>query len=222
MTKVTKTEAAKLLGIGLTTIKKRMREGTIKFTRITAEQTRVGEQTCFFTYEDLGLQEPAPAPDIAVAPEYDDPKSEGFVAPCNETQPPELSETERKEREDREFAQAYLAREATDSCGNTVDGTNRRFPTKGSQSLLGQVESVPTTRVQTQTHMNPELLGTSQTMQGTTVKPSHTRAAKIILSTVRSAAMLTGKHTRNHSGNGIAVGRDGMHFPRASSGKQLS
>jgi hypothetical protein len=164
MTTLTKIEAAKLLGIGLTTLKKRMREGTVKFTR-TAAQSRPGERTVYFTYEDLGMVEVLPtSSDIAIAPQYDDPAPELVRAHklCTREQSP----LEAQQEADRRFAEAYYAGEATDSAGNFIDGTNRRFPGKGSQTLLGPVEDVPRTIADTQNHMRPELQGTSRTISG--------------------------------------------------------
>lgn len=70
------------------------------------------------------------------------------------------SAIEMREAADRAFAEAYLAGEATDSCGNTVSQTNERFPVSGQATLLGPAVKldVPRTPRTGTLHMQPELL----------------------------------------------------------------
>lgn len=57
MKQLSKREAAAALGISLRTLHNRMKNGQVKFTKVSGAV--VGEQSVFFTYEGLGLDEPA-------------------------------------------------------------------------------------------------------------------------------------------------------------------
>lgn len=151
-----KAQAAKALGISLRTLCNRMKDGSIRYTKL--QGTKVGEPSVFFTYEQLGLPEPvaAPAPvhDVQIAPQYEDPKP-AFVAR------PVIDSLAQKISEDLSFAVAYREGRATDSLGNRIDGTNTKFPTLGPQSLLGPVEIDHGPPPETQSHMTQGLLATN-------------------------------------------------------------
>jgi hypothetical protein len=60
---------------------------------------------------------------------------------------------------DQNFAEAYLKGEATDSAGNRIDGTNKQWPNKGTQSLIGPQDPMPRVRPDTTSHMTPGTVG---------------------------------------------------------------
>lgn len=140
-------QAADLLGISISTLQRRTKAGIYQ-----AMKTGVGQfAEVTYTHAGIGLREPQP--EIAV--EKPQPASEPAIIPPK----PEPSSIDLKSEEDRKFAEAYLAGEATDSSGNRADGTNRRFPSKGMQSLLGPVpKPEPPTPATGTAHMDPALL----------------------------------------------------------------
>lgn len=109
----------------------------------------------------LSVPEPEPAPQ-PVQPEPESqpaPAVEPEPAPRPESAPePELPPIEQRALEDAEFAEAYKRGEATDSAGNTIIGSNDRFPSKGLQSLLGPVEEQPEHKPSGVSHMDPNLV----------------------------------------------------------------
>jgi len=148
---LTKSEAAELLHISGSTLQRRMRAGRYQFTKIGEGQYAEVR----FTYEGLGLAQPKPPipepslPDIDAVAEVPDIRGPVALSPRPLT----------PEESDAEFAARYKAGVETDSAGNKIDGTNERFQTKGSQSLLGPVERDATPIPKTGTaHMNPALL----------------------------------------------------------------
>jgi hypothetical protein len=125
-----------------------MKSGKYKFTKIGKGQ--FGEVS--FTRADLGLAE-------AQKYEIPLPYQDSDTAPVRVAyKPPQLEAIEKKELEDLHFASRYIAGEATDSFGNTIDATNAGCPTKGVASLVKRGPIDPVTPSETQSHMKPELL----------------------------------------------------------------
>jgi len=158
-----KAEAARALGISLRTLANRMQAGTVKYTKV--ENARIGEQSVFFTLEGLGLREPSAAPvqhDVPINSNYEDapaPKP----APVQAAKHNQPSEIDAKAAEDAAWAQAYREGRVTDSMGNKIDGTNAKWPNRGTVSVLGPVTVDPGPPVETQSHMHQGLLGTNTT-----------------------------------------------------------
>ena len=150
MIQLNKAQAAKALRISMRTLATRMKEGKIPYTKI--EGAGVGEQSVFFSYEQLGIPEPsvepAPVHDVQIAPQYNDPAPAPAFVPRQPT----------RDEQDAAFAEAYLSGEVTDSCGNTIQG-NDRFPTKGKVGLLGPVEPQYNPQPDTTAHMTPGTVG---------------------------------------------------------------
>jgi hypothetical protein len=155
---MTKKQVCALIGISPKTLERRMAKGVYKFTR-----TDEGQYAhVSFTHADVGLPEPAPAsePVISPAPAVPEPIPEPEFAPVP------LGAVELQREADERFAQDYKRGEATDSAGNTINGTNARWPTKGIQTLLGPMEPKPRERVQHVTTMEkialaqPQMIGT--------------------------------------------------------------
>ena len=136
---MSKKEACALLGISPKTLQRRMSKGVYKFTR--AGEGQYAELS--FTHAGLGLPEPESAPDRVIDLAYaaPEPTPEPEPAPTFSPTPPGPIELQREA--DERFAQDYKRGEATDSAGNTINGTNERWPTKGIQSLLGPQEPRP-------------------------------------------------------------------------------
>lgn len=114
--------------------------------------------------ERLGLPADEPvAHDVQIDARYEEPKAEAQPEPDirqpDAFAPRPLSGIERKQAEDRLFAERYLAGEATDSAGNNVVGSNERFPSKGAVSLVGPMEPQVRTRLSTTSHMDAALVG---------------------------------------------------------------
>jgi len=142
----------------MSTLNRRMKIGRYKFTK-----TGEGQYAeVSLTHTDLGLPEPfvqiiepivlTPAPEV-------EPEPETFA-------PTPLGPIELKDEEDQRFAEAYRAGEATDSAGNRIDGTNKLWPNKGVQSLVGVREDYDANdlgfrNVNEQSHMDQRLLGTN-------------------------------------------------------------
>lgn len=141
-----KQQACDLLHISESTLQRRLKAGVYRCTRRGDGQF----SPITFSYEQLGLQEPTPEPtpitSTAVEPTPDIGEPDAFA-------PRPLS----KEERDAEFAAAYKAGTATDSIGNTADGINARFPSKGTQSLIGAVEPDHGPPAETQSHMDAAL-----------------------------------------------------------------
>jgi hypothetical protein len=149
---MTKSEVCSLLGISEKTLQRRMLKGVYKFTRHGDGQYA----PVSFTMTDIGLPEP-PAPVVAApAPVVTDaPVLEPIV-----TKPTRLSEIELQRQKDEVFADLFKRGEAADSTGNKVDGSNKRWPNK-PVSLLGPTNDLDFSGPkETQSHMQPELLGT--------------------------------------------------------------
>lgn len=125
---MTKKQVLELLHISNSTLDRRMKDGTYKFTKAAG---RFGEVT--FTRSDLGLPE---LPEIKLP--YQDPippepkfircEPKYFIRPT-----PAI---EKKQQEDLAFATAYKMGQATDSFGNKIDGSNDRCPESGVQTLV--------------------------------------------------------------------------------------
>jgi hypothetical protein len=148
-------QAAALLGISLSTLQRRTKAG--RYTATKTGQYQFAEVT--YTYAGIGLPEPFVQPDIPIDANYDE--GDETPEPVATVLPPkrEPSNVDLKAEQDQEFAAKYLAGQATDSSGNRVDGTNRKFPSKGIQSLLGPVPPPePRTPQSGTSHMNPALL----------------------------------------------------------------
>jgi hypothetical protein len=149
---MTKAEACELLHISESTLQRRMKAGVYQFTRGDGQFDPV-----IFTYEGLGLVEPTPETPAVDAHDHQVPTAEPTPPPEATITPRPLSGIEAKERDDLFFAAQYKAGNATDSAGNKVDGTNDKFITKGSQSLLGPVE-IDRTPANPQAHMDQALI----------------------------------------------------------------
>lgn len=155
---LTKKEAAALLGISLRTLDRRMAKGVYTFTR-----TGEGQYAeLSFTHAGIGLPEPAPVvvPVPAVTVE-DEPEPQFAPSP--------LGPIELKAEADQRFADDFKRGEATDSIGNRIDGTNRKWPNKGAQSLIGSADMYDPADlglgpVDYQAHMDQALLGTNDSL----------------------------------------------------------
>jgi hypothetical protein len=123
---MTKKQVLELLHISNSTLDRRMKDGTYKFTKAAGQ---FGEVT--FTREGLGL--PA-LPEIKL-PYQDDPEPtrircerKHFIRPT-----PAI---EKKQQEDLAFATAYKMGQATDSFGNRIDGSNDLCRETGAATLV--------------------------------------------------------------------------------------
>jgi hypothetical protein len=127
----TRLEATKALGVSLSTFDRWIRTG--KLTPEYGEKNRLGKTLVFVTL-DVPDEAPQTEPEpVEVAP-----------APAPEPVPERaLFEQEQQAAKDARFAALYKAGRATDSVGNTVNGTNKRFPVEGSASLIGPASSFP-------------------------------------------------------------------------------
>jgi excisionase family DNA binding protein len=146
LTTLSRKQAADLLGISIRTLDRWVKKGRIQAPK------KIGEgqyAESVFTHSDLGLSEPEPKPKATPIPTIPEPEPE-----------PEPSDVEIREQADRMFADAYLSGEATDSCGNRIDGTNKRF-LYGSKSLIGisPQDRPQRQRRDTTGHMDPALIG---------------------------------------------------------------
>jgi hypothetical protein len=147
---MTKTQVKELLHISNSTLDRRMKDGTYKYTKAAGQFGEVS-----FTRADLGLpelpqiklpyQDPAPV-SIACQPRH-------FIMPT-----PQI---EKKQNEDLAFASKYLAGAATDSFGNRVDGSNAGCPTKGATTLIQPTALEYVAPADSQAHINPALLSTN-------------------------------------------------------------
>lgn len=143
-------QAAALLGISISTLQRRTRSGQYQATKTGAGQFA----DVAYTHSGIGLPEPEVASPVEPPPE---PKPIEVLPPK-----PEPSAIDTRIEADRQFAQSYLSGEATDSSGNRVDGTNRKFPTVGAVSLLGPRRPPEPKKPQSGTaHMDPRLLSDS-------------------------------------------------------------
>ena len=151
--KLTKREACALLSISPKTLQRRINKGQYKFTRIGEGQYA----ELSFTHADLGLPEPEPTPTPtpvapAVTPAVETapavPEPEPKIAPA------QLGPIELQREADQRFADDYKRGLVTDSAGNTINGTNERWPTKGVQSLLGPLEAKPREKFSCNSHMS--------------------------------------------------------------------
>jgi hypothetical protein len=157
-----KKQVCELLHISNSTLDRRMKDGTYKFTKAAGQ---FGEVT--FTRADLGL--PA-LPEIKLPYQDTEPvsiscKPKHFIMPT-----PAI---EKKQNEDLAFASRYLAGAATDSFGSKVDGTNDLCPTTGAATLV----NVPVKEFQppadSQSHIKPELLSSNDSW-GNPIEKPHT------------------------------------------------
>jgi excisionase family DNA binding protein len=126
--KLTKREAAALLGIGVSTLGRKMREGKIKFTKVEAGRF---ESAVFFDRDDLAALLPSekqptvpldPFPPVEAAPK---PK------PVPEAKP-----------DTRTWAELHRDGVVPDSLGNYLNEVNPDFPSSGCCSLIGPPGSV--------------------------------------------------------------------------------
>jgi hypothetical protein len=156
---MTKKEVCDLLNISPKTLQRRMSKGQYTFSR-----TGEGQYAeLSFTFADIGLPEPTPAapeptPALETAPAAPtvEPTPEPTFAPSP------LGTIELARQADERFADDFRRGEATDSLGNKIDGTNKLWPNKGAQSLVGSADmydNLDGTPTETQTHMNPALIG---------------------------------------------------------------
>ena len=146
-----KKQAADALYISLRTLERRMKAGVYKFTRTGEGQWA----EVSFTYADLGLSEPTPAPKYNdFGKEFDQP------TPVSEPAKPTLkmrepSPLETKQAKDLAFAERYRMGEATDSYGNDVNGSNKLCPTAGPQCGVKARDVEQGPPADSQAHMNP-------------------------------------------------------------------
>ena len=145
-----KKQVKELLHISNSTLDRRMKDGTYKYTKAEGQFGEVS-----FTRADLGLpalpEIPLPYQDrapvrIACAPKH-------FILPT-----PAI---EKKQQEDLAFAAAYCAGRATDSFGNKVDGTNDRCPENGASTLVRPEPKEYYPPADSQSHINPALLSSN-------------------------------------------------------------
>jgi hypothetical protein len=135
---MTKKEVCALLGISPRTLERRMQSGRYKFTKGLGQYGEVS-----FTHADIGVSEPAPreaepAPPICI---------------------PDLREPDAFAPQQSDFADSYKRGDATDSMGNTINGGNDRWPSKGAVTLLGPIEPMPKVLPDTTSHMAPGTVG---------------------------------------------------------------
>lgn len=150
MITLSRKEAAALLYISDSTLLRRTKAG-----QYTANRTGEGQfGKLSYTYEGLGLVEPTPEPvpeptpvdvHVTVAPEPVPEPVETFA-------PRPLSPIEQKEADDRAFAARYLAGLESDGAGNYYGGER-------TCSLLGPRDPDDATPAETQSHVNPALMG---------------------------------------------------------------
>jgi hypothetical protein len=154
--KLSRTDAARHLGISLSTFDRYVRAG--KITVIRGEKNKLGKQTLWVDFPEIPeptAAQPEPEPEPLPIQGQEPQLPEIKPAPT----PREWSDHERRIADDLAFADAFKRGEATDSLGNTINGINERWPTQGSQSLIGKVEhEVPSTPRTGTEHMNPALL----------------------------------------------------------------
>jgi hypothetical protein len=154
--KLSKKDAAKLLAISVRTLENRMRAGTVQFIKEadTIQNGFHGNARVWILLPDPVRQEPIP--DV---PQAQPSANLANGATLTQEKPPSNIET--KADADRRFAQAYLRGEACDSAGNRADGSNDRYPTRGPTSVLGPIVRDDGPPLDSQSHMNPALLGGS-------------------------------------------------------------
>jgi excisionase family DNA binding protein len=153
-------EACSILRVSRATIYRRLHTGELQCSKTAPNG--IGHQTVTFSPAQLGMTEaqingfhPTPVP------------SGGTRPPCGEIaarveesfQPRALTTIERRQLEDLEFAEKYVAGEATDSMGNTITGGNRNWRAHGPVTAIGPRSSEPKTKPDLFSHMNPALLG---------------------------------------------------------------
>lgn len=176
MTQLSRKQCADLLGISLSTFQRRVKKG-IYGAGVKTGPLKTDE--VWYSFTDIGLPEPepcgadsAPEPEPEQHPEsgpYQPEPCVGELSPRSEPEPcvpsteRPLSDFELRQAEDLAFAEAYRTGNATDSLGNTVNGSNERFPVSGQATLLGPaVRELPPRTPRTGTaHMNPALLSDS-------------------------------------------------------------
>jgi hypothetical protein len=139
--KLSKKQAAQRLGCSIKTIENRMKAGLLQFEKMpdTVGNGFKGNARVWVILPDDPVP---PSPQRAE-------RTEVRPAPQYEDEPVSDSDTR-----DRDFADRYLAGEATDSLGNRNDSTRK--------SLLGptDTERMPEPKSDCTSHMNPALLGT--------------------------------------------------------------
>lgn len=173
--KLGRTDVCKRLSIAVDTFDRWVKRGRLEVFR-DGTLTNARKQVVWLTLESLGkalkihdenkLRARLGLPDLETerlnaimrgdVARDEAPEPEPETSPEPQTIRP-LSNVEVKAAEDLRFAEAYLKGEATDSCGNRVDGSNDRFLTKGSASLLGPQEDKPKVRPSCTSHMTSPL-----------------------------------------------------------------
>jgi hypothetical protein len=152
--KLSKKQVCRLLGIGYSTLGTWMREGKIKFERDTTAGKF--ESAVWFDKEEAAKFLPS-VTDSVIHPSA--PKL-GELLPA-----PARPAPAKESRDIRTWAEKYKDGDAADSCGNRIDGTNERFITEGTQTLLGPTSAIDHgPPVDTQAHMDNRLLGTHDTL----------------------------------------------------------
>lgn len=162
-------EAAKLLGISISSFKRRVRSGVYGSGVSSGEQLLPGQSTRTYSLKDLGLDDP---PTGGVMPESPTAKASALsaprIAPYEQPEPRfELDEIAPvvHPKPDDDFALAYREGRATDSAGNTITGENKKW-LSGSVSLLGPVVFGPEPLPDTQQHMDQRLIEAQRSHAG--------------------------------------------------------
>ncbi len=162
--KLSRSEAAQHLGISLSTFDRYVKAG--KITVEYGPENRLGKRTVWVDFPEItepcsNFEQPSAANSATDerSPESGERSSSRFEEPCSKFEQREPSNVDERIASDLAFADLYRAGLVTDSSGNTINGTNAKFPNKGIQSLLGPVERTEPKISRTGTaHMDPALL----------------------------------------------------------------
>jgi excisionase family DNA binding protein len=157
-------EACTVLGISRATIYRKMHTGELKCSRTAPDG--VGHQSVTFTPQQLGITEAQikgeiSLHDVPVNAYYEGAVTHSVTAPpCAEKspimesfQPRPLTAIERRQLDDLEFAEKYVAGEATDSMGNSITGGNPNWRAHGPVTALGPRSPRPKQRPDLFSHM---------------------------------------------------------------------
>jgi hypothetical protein len=168
LSQLSRKQCADLLGISLSTFQRRVKAG--KYGAGTKTGPLKTDEV-WYTFPDIGLPEPTreevprALPEPVVTPE---PKSEEVPRSSPEPEPVvtrEPSDFELRQQADLAFAEAYRRGDVTDSMGNTVNGSNEKYPVSGLVTVLGpKPVALPPLGPRTGTrHMDPALLSDTPT-----------------------------------------------------------
>jgi len=162
--KLTMRECCAILGIHKSTFKRRMKDGIYGKGVSEGLQSKPGEVRRYFTAEDIRLDFVPPVPPVPEPEQETQQALIDIVAPTVHAAP--VIQHENTE----DFAAAYRAGRATDSCGNRADGTNKNY--SATVTLLGpHDEGHRQSVLDTQAHMNQGLIETQAMIAADGVKP---------------------------------------------------